>query len=151
MTSLTRWNPFREMEEFLERFSGPIGRRASRQGESGREAMTLADWAPSVDIVEKDNEFLIKAELPEVRKEDVKVSVHQGVLTIQGERRTEREEKDQKFHRVERSYGTFARTFTLPENVREDRVRARFKDGMLYLHIEKSEQSKPKAIEVKID
>jgi HSP20 family protein len=101
--------------------------------------------------VENDSEYLIKMEMPEVRKEDVKVSINQGVLAIQGERKAEREEKRQKYHRVERSYGTFARTFTLPDNVKEDGVRARFKDGMLYLHIEKSEQAKPKAIDIKID
>jgi HSP20 family protein len=151
MNSLTRWNPFREMEEFFDRFGGPLSRRLSRHSGEGREAMTLADWIPSVDIEENDDEYLIKAELPEVRKEDVKVAVDHGVLTIQGERKTEREEKNRKLHRVERSYGSFARSFTLPENVREDGIRARFKDGMLYLHIEKSEQAKRKAIDVKID
>jgi HSP20 family protein len=139
------------MEEFFDRFGGPLGRRFSRQSEGGGEAMTLADWIPSVDIEENDDDYLIKAELPEVRKEDVKVSVDQGVLTIQGERKSEREEKNRKLHRVERSYGSFARSFTLPENVREDGIRARFKDGMLYLQIEKSEQAKRKAIDVKID
>ena len=106
---------------------------------------------PSVDIVENDNEYLIKMELPEVRKEDVKVSINQGVLAIQGDRKAEREEKNQKYHRVERSYGSFARTFTLPENVSEEGVRARFNNGMLYLHIEKTEKAKRKAIDIKID
>lgn len=151
MNNLTRWNPFREMEELFDRFGGSLARRSSRQGDTGQESMTLADWVPTVDIVENDEEFLIKMELPEIRKEDVQVSLNQGVLTIQGERKAEREEKNRKYHRVERSYGTFARTFALPDNVDEDSIRARFKEGMLYLHVAKTERSKPKAIDIKID
>jgi len=152
MANLARWNPFREMEDLLDRFGGSFGRWPARQQSSGgQETMTLADWIPTVDIVEDSEEYVIKVELPEIRKEGVKVSVDQGLLSIQGERKSEREEKNQKYHRVERSYGSFARTFTLPENVKEDSIRARFKDGMLYLHIEKAERAKPKAIEVKID
>lgn len=151
MTMLTRWNPFREMEDALERFGRLMPRRPALQGESGQETMTIADWAPAVDIAETDNEYQIKVELPEVRKEDVKVAVNQGVLTIQGERRSEREEQNKRYHRIERSYGTFLRSFTLPEGVNDDGVRARFKDGMLYVHVEKSEKAKPRSIEVKID
>lgn len=150
MNNLVRWNPFREMEELLDRFSGSTGRRLSRQNDGGRETMILADWIPAVDIAENDEEYQIKMELPEVRRKDVKVSINQGVLLIQGERNSQREEKNRKFHRVERSYGTFARSFMLPDDVKEDGVRARFEDGMLYLSIEKSEQAEPKAIEVKI-
>jgi HSP20 family protein len=151
MTTLTRWNPFREMEEMLDRFGRPVPRRSLMQREGGQETMTIADWAPAVDIAETDIEYQIKVELPEVRKEDVKVAVNLGVLTIQGERKAELEEKNRKYHRIERSYGTFVRSFTLPEGVNEDDVRARFKDGMLHVHVAKSEKAKPKSIEVKID
>jgi HSP20 family protein len=92
----------------------------------------------------------IKAELPEVKKEDVKVSVDNGVLRIEGERRQEQEEKGKRFHRVERSYGSFLRTFTLPDNVDEAHVRADFKDGILCVRLQKSEKAKPKSIEVKV-
>jgi HSP20 family protein len=112
--------------------------------------MTVSDWTPTVDISETDREYLIKMELPEVRKEDVKVTVEDGVLTIQGERRQEREEKGKKFHRVERSYGTFMRGFTVPDDVDEAKVGAEFKEGMLLLRLPKSEKAKPKAIEVKV-
>ena len=149
--TLTRWYPFREMEQMLDRFGRSIGRLPATPSEGGQETMTLADWAPTVDIAESDAEYLIKVELPEVRKEDVKVNVHQGVLTIQGERKMEREETNKKYHRVERSYGSFARSFTLPEDVEEDGVRARFKDGMLHVHLAKTEQARPKSIDVKID
>ena len=103
-----------------------------------------------MDISETDGEYLIKAELPEVKKEDVKVTLEDGVLTIQGQRRQEKEEKTTKYHRIERSYGTFVRSFSLPDQVNESGVKAEFKDGMLNLHIPKSEKAKPRAIEVKV-
>ena len=150
--TLTRWNPLREMEEIMDRFGRGWGRLpAPRKGEGGQEIMTLADWTPRVDITESETEYVIKAELPEVRKEDVKVAVNQGVLTIHGERKMEREEKNKKYHRVERAYGSFARSFTLPDDVQEDNIKARHKDGMLYLHLAKSESAEPKAFEIKID
>ncbi len=149
--TLTRWNPFREMEELFDRFGRSFARRPALPGEGSQEIMTMADWSPAVDVSESDREYQINVELPEVRKEDVKVSVNQGVLTIVGERKLEREEKNKRYHRVERCYGSFARSFTLPDDVEEQTVRARFKDGMLYLHLAKSEQAKPKAIDIKID
>ncbi len=149
--TLSTWNPFREMEEILDRFGHSRRRFPMPKSEGGQEIMTLADWTPTVDISESEHEYLIKVELPEVRKEDVKVAVNQGVLTIQGERKLEREEKNKKYHRVERAYGSFARSFTLPEEVEGDSIKARHKDGMLYLHLAKSEAAKPKAVEIKID
>jgi HSP20 family protein len=112
--------------------------------------MTIHDWSPSVDVSETDKEYLIKVELPGVDKQDVKVSIHEGVLTIQGERKLESEEKNKKYHRVEREYGRFARSFVLPENVDETSVGASHKDGLLNVTLGKVEQAKPKAIEVKV-
>jgi HSP20 family protein len=112
--------------------------------------MIVADWTPSVDISETESEYQIKAEIPDVKKEDVKVTVEDGVLTIQGERKQEKEEKGKKFHRIERSYGSFVRTFSLPDVIEEEKVKAEFKDGVLNLHLPKSEKAKPKAIEVKV-
>jgi len=100
--------------------------------------------------VEDENEYLIKAELPEVKKDDVKVTVQDDVLTISGERMFEKEEKGRKYHRMERAYGSFARSFTLPEDADGEKVAAEFKDGVLKVHLPKSEQAKPKSIEVKI-
>ncbi|TAJ35162.1 MAG: Hsp20/alpha crystallin family protein, partial [Nitrospirae bacterium] len=114
------------------------------------EAMTVAEWAPLVDIVEDEKEYLIKAELPEVKKEDVKVTVQDDVLTITGERKYEKEEKGKKYHRVERAYGSFERSFTLPEDADGAKVNAEFKDGILKVHVAKSEKAKPKSIEVKV-
>jgi HSP20 family protein len=145
-----RWDPFKELEEISDRFSRIFGRLPARR-ESGREAMTVADWAPTVDITEDDKEYLIKAEIPEVDRKDVKVTVHDGVLTLTGERKQEKEEKGKKFHRIERSYGSFVRSFTLPDDVSEDKLKAEFKDGMLLVHLPKAEKPKPKAIEVKVE
>ena len=146
--TLVRWDPFRELEEMSDRLNRVFARPATRS--SGKETLTVADWIPTVDISEIEGEYLIKAELPEVKKEDVKVSVEDGVLTIQGERRQEKDEKGRKFHRVERSYGSFVRSFTLPESVDEGAVKAEYKDGILNLHLPKSEKVKPKAIDVKV-
>ena len=117
----------------------------------GQELITTGDWSPRVDISETTNDFVIKAEIPEVRKEDVKVSVDNRVLTIQGERKQEKEEKGKKFHRVERCYGSFVRSFTLPDNVDETKIKATFKDGMLNLQVPKSAETRHKAIEVKVE
>lgn len=146
--TLVRWDPFRELEDMSERLNRVFTRPALRT--SGKEALTVADWMPTVDISETDAEYLIKAELPEVKKEDVKVTVEEGVLTLQGERRQEKEEKGKKYHRVERSYGRFVRSFTLPESVDEAGVKAEYKDGVLSLHLPKTEKVKPKAIDVKV-
>jgi HSP20 family protein len=152
--SLIRWDPSRELEDMgdrLNRVFAGFGRPGLARGsEAGREALTVPDWAPMVDITETDDEYLIKAEIPEVKREDVKVSVENGVLTLQGERKQEKEEKGKKFHRVERYYGSFMRTFTVPDNVDETKVRAEFKDGVLNVHLPKTEKAKPKAIEVKV-
>jgi HSP20 family protein len=148
MSALMRWDPFRELEEVSERLNRMFARPATRT--NGKETMTVADWAPTVDISETDGEYQIKAEIPDVKKEDVKVTVEDGVLTIQGERKQEKEEKGKRYHRIERSYGSFVRSFSLPDVIDEEKVKAEFKDGVLSLHLPKSEKAKPKAIEVKV-
>jgi HSP20 family protein len=101
--------------------------------------MTTSTWAPLVDITEDDKEYLIKVELPEIKKEDVKVTVENGTLTISGERKFEKEEKDKKYHRVERAYGSFVRSFALPEGTDGSKVSADYKDGVLKVHLPKSD------------
>jgi HSP20 family protein len=150
--SLVRWDPFRELDEFSERL-GQMFRlpSVSRARQGTREGlMTMPDWAPAVDIVESPQEFLLKAELPDVKKEDIKVSVHGGQLRIEGEKKQEKEEKDRKYHRVERFHGSFLRSFTLPENVDGSKLSAEFKDGVLHVHLPKTEKATPRAVEVKV-
>ena len=112
--------------------------------------MTVAEWAPVVDIIEDETEYLIKVDLPEIKKEEVKVTVENGVLVLSGERKLEKEEKGRKYHRIERAYGSFGRTFSLPDNADAEKVNAEFNEGVLKLHIAKSEAARPKQIEVKI-
>jgi HSP20 family protein len=145
-TSLTRWDPMKELEEMSERMNRLVARPAA----GAEEALITAEWAPIVDIQETDKEYLVKAELPEVKKEDVKVTIKDGVLSLEGERRQEKEEKGKKYHRVERAYGKFVRCFTVPEDVDEKNIQADFKEGVLNVHLAKSEGVKPKTVEVKV-
>jgi HSP20 family protein len=145
--ALVKWEPLREIEDMFDRYTRAMGLPSS----GGQELITSGDWSPRVDISETENEFAIKAEIPDVKKEDVKVSVDNGVLTIHGEKKQEKEEKGKKFHRVERYYGSFSRSFTLPDNVDATKVKATFKDGMLNLQMPKTAEAKPKALEVKIE
>ena len=147
--SRTQWNPFKEREEWESRVATMLGTRAAT-GNGGQEALTVAQWSPLVDIIEDEQEYLIQAELPDMKKEDVRLTVENEVLAISGERKLEKEEKGKKYHRVERAYGSFVRTFSLPEDADGSKVTADFKDGMLHVHLPKSEKAKPKAIEIKV-
>jgi HSP20 family protein len=156
VSDLTRWqpvmtrrNPFKELDEIEKRLSTYMGRPAGRT-EAGKEAMTVAEWSPLVDITEDEKEYVIKAELPDVKKEDIKLTVEDNVMSISGERKYEKEEKGKKYHRVERAYGSFMRSFTLPDAADGSKVNAEYKDGVLNVRLPKSEKAKPKSIEVKV-
>jgi len=152
MNTLIRWNPFREMDEIQRRMSSLLEGNLLRRGNltNGEENITVPEWAPLVDVIEDEKEYLIKVELPEVHKDDVKVTVENGTLTISGERKAEREQKGRRFHRVERYYGRFERTFGIPDDAESDAVNAEFKDGVLRVRLAKSEKARPKQIEVKV-
>lgn len=158
MSTLTRWSPFRterwdpvqDLEDFEHRLAAAFGRMTRKPNGDGTEAITTTDWAPLVDISEDDKEFLVKAELPGLKKEEVKVTVDDGVMTVSGERKVEKEEKAKKYHRVERAYGKFERSFSLPENADSTKVNAEFKEGVLLVHLPKAEKPAGKALEVKI-
>lgn len=147
--NLVKWDPFKELEEVSSRLNRLFGRPALPV-ESDREMLAVADWMPSVDISETDIAYLIKAEIPGVKKEDVKVTIEDGMLTIQGERKQEKEEKDKKFHRIERSYGSFMRSFRVPDDADESGVRAEFKDGLLNVTLSKTAKSRSNAVNVAI-
>ena len=137
--------------EALRQGLGSLFSRSQAQWLEGQEEpIAVAEWAPVVDISEDDKEYLIKAELPEVKKEDVKVTAEEGTLTIMGERKFEKEVKGKKYHRVERAYGSFGRSFSLPDDASPAKVSAEFKDGVLTVHLAKTEKAKPQQIEVKV-
>jgi len=143
--NLTVWDPFREMEALLDRYG-----RSSRKtlAKSDDKTFEVGDWMPQVDISETKEAFIVKAELPGVEKEDVNVNFENSVLTIRGEKKVETEDK--KRHRVECAYGSFIRSFTLPQTIKADKIEAVYKNGILNLTIPKAEEAKPKQIEVKI-
>jgi HSP20 family protein len=114
------------------------------------ETLPLTTWAPPCDIYETDKEIVVKAEIPGLKKEDVFVSIENNVLTIRGERKFADEVRRENYHRVERSYGEFVRSFTLPAFIDENKIVAEFKDGLLWVFLPKREEAKPKQIEVKV-
>ena len=147
--SRTQWNPFKDRDELESRLATMLATREVT-GNGGKEALTVAQWSPLADITEDEKEYLIRAELPDMKKEDVRLTVENEVLAISGERKFEKEEKGKKYHRVERAYGSFVRSFTLPEDADGSKVSADFKDGMLQVHLPKSQKAKPKTIEIKV-
>jgi HSP20 family protein len=144
--SLIRWEPFSAMDDMLTRFPAWFGRWPRLPGA----LETSSEWAPSVDISETGDEYLIRASLPGVKKEDAKVLVEDGMLTLSGERQQQEEQKDEKFHKVESFYGNFSRSFALPDAIDEKAIRADSKDGVLTVHVPKTriEAKKPTTIKV---
>ena len=149
MSILTTWNPIGEMETMRNRMDRLFGGR-SLVPWIGEEPIAATAWSPLVDVSEDDKEFIIKADLPEVKKEDVHVMVEDGTIRITGERKFEKEEKGRRYHRLERSYGSFERSFVLPEGAKTDKVKAEFKDGTLHVHLPKVPVSQTKAVEVPV-
>jgi HSP20 family protein len=139
----------RRLESLFERSPFP-GFSSSSSLFRPQEGVAMQQWHPSVDISEDDKEYTVKADLPEVAKGDVKVSFREGVLEIAGERKQEKKEATRRFHRTERSYGAFLRSFTLPAAAEGEKAKAEFHEGVLTVRIPKSEKLAPKAIEVKV-
>lgn len=142
--NLVHWNPFGELDDFF-------GRRA-RGMESQLPSLLgeRVEWRPAANIVENDNEYTIKADLPEVKKDDIDIKVENGVLTISGERKLEKSSDDEKEHRRETFFGSFTRSFALPENVEEGSIRAESKDGVLMVHVPKSKSRKQEPVKVRV-
>lgn len=141
--AMMRWTPWQELESMNRQISRLLDDTSGSQ--AGERAL---HWAPAVDIRETDDALLVQAELPGIDKKDVRVEVHDGVLTISGERRYEKDVEEKNAHRVERAYGSFARSFSLPTNIDSEKVEASMKDGVLEVRLHKRESAKPKSIEV---
>jgi len=142
--NVIRWEPFREVDEMLRQYS-PLFSRALRRnrGEAG-------EWTPVADISETEQEYVIKAELPEVKKEDVKVTLDNGIMTIAGERKYQKEQDDASEIRIESFYGTFSRSFSLPDNIDAKGIRAETKDGVLRVKIPKMQAAVPKTVSIEV-
>jgi len=147
MNTLIKWNPLREFEQMANRMNNLFSRSLLP---SIDEPIASSEWSPLVDVEESDKEYTIKAELPEVKKENVKVELEDGSIRISGERKLEKEEKGLRFHRLERSYGAFERSFTLPEGTERKNVSAEFKDGLLKVHLPKGEGAIHKTLEIPV-
>ena len=145
--NLIKWNPWREMDTFSDRFNHFFD-DTSLPALWVRDGSKLHNWAPSVDVYDDDKMFVIKAEIPGVDKKDIHIDVKDSILTLSGERSHENEVKEENFHRKERAFGKFQRSFTLPEGTDPDRIVADYKDGVLNIEIPKPEEKKPKKISV---
>jgi HSP20 family protein len=142
--NLIRWNPWGDLDEFFGRIPRDLqSRQSGLLGEA-------ADWRPAANIVENDKEYLIKADLPEVKQEDIDVSIASGVLTISGERRYEKSSEGEKEHRRETFHGTFQRSFALPDDVDVEKIKADTKDGVLVVHLPKQAVKKPESVKIKV-
>jgi HSP20 family protein len=152
--AITRWRPFRDMvsiqDEVNRLFDDFFGRSVGSIGPLARPEWEVA-WSPSVDVSETKDNVIVNAEIPGMSKEDVKVSVQDNILTLSGEKKQENEEKNANYHRIERTYGSFRRSFTLPTPVESDKVKATYKDGILRITLPKTEEVKAKEIPISIE
>jgi HSP20 family protein len=151
MNTLITGNQFKEMEEARQnRYNRFLSGCPNRIGSGDIHSLAVADWSPEVDISQDDHEYLLKADLPEMKKEDVRVTVEDGMLSVSGERKGEKEDPKRKFHRTERFFGNFRRSFTLPDDADSTKVTAEFRNGVLKVHLPTTPTARSKAIEVKV-
>lgn len=148
--AIVRWEPYRDLMTFQERmnrlFDGSVGRWRGSE-----ESMDSGVWSPAVDIYETEHDIVLKAELPEINQKDIDIRLENNTLTLKGERRFEKETKQENYHRVERAYGAFSRSFTLPTSVDQEKIKAEYKDGILKITLPKKEEVKPKQIQVSVN
>ncbi|MBM4332233.1 MAG: Hsp20/alpha crystallin family protein [Deltaproteobacteria bacterium] len=147
--ALIRWDPFREMAALQERMNRLFS-NVRTQTPFREEEIVQGTWVPAVDIYETNEAIVLKAELPGITPKEITVEVKDNTLTLKGEKKFEKEVQEENYHRVERSYGSFQRVFTLPGAVQHDKVKARFKEGILEVNIPKIEEAKPKQIKVEV-
>lgn len=152
--ALVRWNPSRDLlnveREFNRMFRTLGNRFGFDNGDDIEKEYESAVWMPLTDIYEDKDNYMLTLDLPGINKEDVKISFNDGQLSISGERKLEKESKDGSWHRVERNYGKYFRSFTLPKKIKEDKIEAEFKNGQLTITVPKAEEAKPKEIDIKV-
>ena len=143
--NIVRWDPYRDLSSFADRFNRALGTVAGRERD---EELNLGTWIPPVDISEDKDRISLTAELPGFTEDQVEVQMEGGVLTLRGERKSETEKEGRTFHRMERSYGQFVRSFTLPNNVDREHIKANFSNGLLEIELPKREEAKPRQIKI---
>ncbi|MBI3812930.1 MAG: Hsp20/alpha crystallin family protein [Nitrospinae bacterium] len=148
--ALVRWEPFKDLLSIHDRMN-KLFEDAFFRAPGMEEGIAKGTWVPAVDIYETQNDIVLKAELPGLEQKDITVEVKDNILILKGERKFEKEVKEENYHRIERSYGTFQRVFTLPGTVQQDKVKAKFKDGVLEITMSKEEKAKPKMIKVEVE
>ena len=149
MTTLTRWDPFRDLVSLQERMNRLFEDSLSRSKTTDQE-MAMGTWTPAVDIFETPETVVMRADLPGVDLKDIDVRIENNMLTLRGERKFLKEAKEEDYHRIERSYGVFSRSFQLPGSIDQTKIAAMHKDGVLEVHLPKREDTRPKQIKVDI-
>ncbi len=144
--AITRWDPFREVVALQNRMNSLFGNLAETEG-----PMTTASFVPAVDVYEDEKKVVLKLEVPGIEEKDLDVRVENHTLTVKGERKFEKEEKEENFHRIERRYGSFYRAFTLPSTVDTEHIEAKYENGVLKLELQKKPEAQPKQIKVNVD
>ena len=147
--AVIRWTPFRELTTVQDRMN-KLFEDVLKAPYRGDEGLSASHWAPAVDIYETDREIVLKAELPEMQEKDIQIKVEDNILVLSGERSMEKEVKEENYHRIERAYGTFNRSFTLPRTVDREKIKASYKDGILKVLLPKKEEDKPKQIKIDV-
>ncbi|MFH1943643.1 MAG: Hsp20/alpha crystallin family protein [bacterium] len=147
--TLVRCTPFRDLVNIQDEMNRIFNAFFTRSPEKAEEGSLL--WTPLVDIVETDEEITVMAEIPGMRKEDVKISIQDNILTLKGEKKQEKESNKKNSHRMERSYGVFEKSFSLPSSIQTDKVKASYKDGILTIHLPKAQEAKPKEIDISVN
>ena len=146
--AITRWDPFRDLSVLQDRMNRLFDDVSGGRGWRTDEPSATTTWSPSVDIFETEGEIVVKAELPGIDRKDITLNLEKNVLTVKGERRFEKETKEENYHRIERSYGAFSRAFSLPATVDEEKIKADYRDGILKIVLPKKEQAKAKQISI---
>ncbi|MEN6310944.1 MAG: Hsp20/alpha crystallin family protein [Acidobacteriota bacterium] len=144
--AIIRWDPFRDMVTLRERMNRLFEDMAASRGED--KDITTSSWAPAVDIYETETEVVLTAEIPGIEEKDIEIKVEDNTLTLKGERKFEKETKEENYHRIERAYGSFFRSFTLPTYVDQDRVEAEHENGVLKIHMPKKDELKPRKVKI---
>lgn len=148
--ALVRWEPFKDLLSIHERMNRLFEDTLFRP-KGMEEELTKGTWAPAVDIYETQNDIVLKAELPGLSQKDISVEVRENTLILKGEKKFEKEVKEENYHRIERSYGSFQRMFTLSDTIQQDKVKAKFKEGVLEIVMPKEEKAKPKLVKVDVE